>query len=438
MNPSAEKLAGWPLDEACGKTIEDIFRIIENRTREPLENPVWHVLETGQTVKMANDTVMIARNGKEKQIADSAAPILDNEETVVGTVLVFRDVAEEYKMRRELRDFKYFADHGNTGLAICNPDGQIRYVNRYWAEVHGYGVEELPGKHLNIFHNEKQLAEVERINQILFREGEYEGREVWHTRKDGSVFPMLMNGIVLEEDSGKARLIAASAIDITDRRQAERKILETNQRLQKTSSHARQMAVQAEMANRAKSDFLANMSHEIRTPMNGVIGMTDLLLDTELTDEQRRYCELVQTSGESLLALINDILDFSKIEAGKLDLDKQDFDLSGLLEDFAATMSLRAHDKGLELLCGTDPDVPTLLHGDPGPSGIRNREYGYTALYGARHRHRHSGRKDGSTIRPVQPAGRLDNPSIRGYGPGPCHLKAVGRNDGRRSWCPEC
>ncbi|MBI5533924.1 MAG: response regulator [Deltaproteobacteria bacterium] len=119
-------------------------------------------------------------------------------------------------------------------------------------------------------------------------------------------------------------------------------------------------------ANVAKSEFLANMSHEIRTPINGVIGMTGLLLDTELTDEQRHYAELVRTSGSILLQLINDILDLSKIEAGKLALEETDFDLGNLLEDFARMMAVRAEEKRLELVCAAAPEVPRTLRGDPG------------------------------------------------------------------------
>jgi PAS domain S-box-containing protein len=243
--------------------------------------------------------------------------------------------------------------------------------NERWAQIAGYTPNELNPISIKTREMLTHPDDLKKSGELLERHfaGElpYYDCECRMKHKDGHWVWVLDRGrVITRTDDGKPLMMFGTHSDITHIKRMEAALRSTIDELEAATGRANEMAVQAEMSNIAKSEFLANMSHEIRTPMNGVIGMTGLLLDTELSDQQRRYAEIVRASGESLLALINDILDFSKIEAGKLAIETLDFDLSSMLDDFAATLAVRAHEKGLELLCAVSSEVPTLLRGDPG------------------------------------------------------------------------
>ncbi|QQS07257.1 MAG: CHASE domain-containing protein [Fibrobacterota bacterium] len=214
-------------------------------------------------------------------------------------------------------------------------------------------------------HPEDRERSDAEVQQAIRGEKEFdtEFRVLW---PDGTIRHIRAVSLVHHDGDGRPTRLIGTNWDITDNKLAEAKLLDANADLQEANLRANELTVRAESASMAKSEFLANMSHEIRTPMNGVLGMTGLLLDTRLDNEQRRFAEIIRQSAESLLSLINDILDVSKIEAGKLQLEFLDFNLRELVDDLATSLSPRIRDKGLEFQAEVSPDIPANLRGDSG------------------------------------------------------------------------
>jgi two-component system sensor histidine kinase/response regulator len=255
--------------------------------------------------------------------------------------------------------YRNLYDEAPVGYMEYDTEGRITNINRRELQMLGYSAEEMMGLPVWDLSVEKKEAQEAIKAKLAGTEPPGKGLERTYIRKDGTTVPVLIDDLILKDKNGRIIGIRAAFLDITERKRAEEVLLETNRHLEVATA-------QAAMANAAKRDFLANMSHEIRTPMNGIIGMTELVLGTDLTGEQRKYLEMAKMSADTLLALINDILDFSKIEVGKMELEAIDFNLRLTLENATDTLALKAHEKGLELACHIRPDVPTALIGDPG------------------------------------------------------------------------
>ena len=262
-----------------------------------------------------------------------------------------------------------------TGEGVWDWDlatGVVRH-NARWAEVLGLdmaclsnSVEEFSA----LLHPEDKPEVMQALEACLARQGQYR-HEHRMIRPDGREIWVQDRGDVVERDAeGKAVRFVGSFSDISDRKGTERLLIEArnraevlNEEMTQTLQLVRDMARDAMNANRSKSEFLANMSHEIRTPMNGIIGMTQLLLDSALTDEQRSHVKAIEASGEGLMAIINDILDFSKIEAGKLELDSVDFDVHALVAEIEGLVGPRVREKKLSFQVRLGSDVPRWLQG---------------------------------------------------------------------------
>ncbi|MCX5723926.1 MAG: response regulator [Nitrospirae bacterium] len=268
-----------------------------------------------------------------------------------------QQIIKEAEQDRLNRDIRLLLDSTTDGIYGMDGRGHCIFINQAGAEQLGYQPEELFGKNLHeIVHHSRQDGSPYPLDECPVYQvcktgvpSQIEGDVLW--RRDGSSFLCEIASRPIYED-GLLKGAVVTFADITARKQAQQELLVAKEL--------------AEASARAKSEFLATMSHEIRTPMNGVIGMTGLLLDTDLTAEQREFAETVRNSGEHLLTIINDILDFSKIEAGKMTLETIDFDLRTAVAEVMDLLAARAASQGLNLACLFHADVPGSLRGDPG------------------------------------------------------------------------
>jgi PAS domain S-box-containing protein len=358
---------------AAGMFGADPDRIQGNRCHQflcPATECTCPIGDLGQKVDNS-DRIMLCADGSRIPVLKTVTPIIvqGKQKYLECFIDIRARKAAEAELQRSREQFELAVNGSNDGIWDWDLRTNTLYLSRKWKEQLGYRDDELDNVYSTfetLLHPEDKQRVSDYIEQYLSSSVQRYSIEFRMRHKDGSYRWILARGEAVRNDAGAPVRMAGSHTDMTDHKKAQKRLEEFAQQMEVNNIALDQALSQAQAATQAKSEFLANMSHEIRTPMNGVIGMTGLLLGTDLTGEQRHYAEVIRSSGESLLGLINDILDFSKIEAGKLDLEILDFDLLDLVDEFSDAMAVRAQEKGLELLCFVDTDVPVALRGDPG------------------------------------------------------------------------
>ena len=349
-NKAAEKIFGFTKEEIKGERVFKLFITDENFIKRL--NSFRQFKSSAKKKSMRNifELSAIRKDGSEfpAEISFSAFKIKGR----LNGVTIIRDITERKQAEEALRQEKERAEQlykvVPSAIFTVDTDNVITTFNDKASEILGYKPEEVIGKKCTLF----SLTPCSEGCRIFGEKPQCPllNQECTVRRKDGAIRIISKNADVLRDINGNVIGGIESFEDITERKKAEEQL--------------RRAKEEAEAATRAKSEFLANMSHEIRTPMNAVIGMTGLLLGTELDDEQRDFVETIRSSGEALLEIINDILDFSKIESGKMKLENQPFDLIECVEECLDLHANHAAQKGLELGYIMDPSTPKMIKGD--------------------------------------------------------------------------
>ena len=348
-NASAEQVFGYTKEEVMGHLLEEL--IIPDRHRAGHREGMARFRDSGVARILGKRIELPAlnKNGTEVPMEVAITHLATGQGDFFTAFM--RDISERKRSEEELL-LAAHAFEAQEAIFVTDVDARILRVNRAFAEITGYTADDVIGQTPRVLKSGHHDGEFYRqMWGRLGADGHWDG-EIENRRKDGEIFPEWLSITAVRNAEGQTTNYVAHFIDISDQKRNQAALEEAR--------------AKAEQASEAKSEFLANMSHEIRTPMNGVIGMTGLLLDTALDEEQREYVETIRSSGDALLTVINDILDYSKIEANKVELEVAGFDLRTTVEDVADILAQRAYEKHLEFTCLLPRDIPVRLRGDPG------------------------------------------------------------------------
>jgi PAS domain S-box-containing protein len=359
LNAVAEKLTGWPAEEACGRPLADVFTIISEETRERIEDPAQKVIRSGVILGLANHTALISRDGVESPIADSAAPIFDAGGKIIGVVLTFRDISEERRAEEALHEqrewFEQTLQGIGDGVIATDIRGSVVFMNPVAEFLTGRTLEDSRGRSCaDVFRilNEKTRSAVENPVGRVLREGKVEGLAAHALLVDaqGNGRHVDLSGAPIRNSSG--RLVGAVLMfrDVSERQAQELERAAAASERERLLEGERAARAAAERANRVKDDFVATLSHELRTPLNAILGWTQILKSQEaLSELVARGMDVIERNTRVQAQLVADLLDMSRIMSGKLSLEIRKVDLGSIVEAAVETVQPAALLKGVTL-----------------------------------------------------------------------------------------